>query len=278
MARGVWILVLTMMGTSLAGCMDDAREAGDDGAAPATPTSPTTSGRGDAPAGGTEPASTTGRNGDEEIAPPSEQHEEDCRDVDRAGEWCERPWTARSDRKSAAPLWRAGNRWRYEVEVPLAAASMKCNMEHEDQVTGTGSSAGLAVYALDRIQFDHKECDGSVLRESPINYTRSDLLLVRDDGYIEHEFVFPLEDGKRWMYRIAGNATVEAELRFVPGYRHGLSFVDAWQVSLLYSRNGIEVYKWFGEAAKHRLYEEMWADVDGVKTLVSKVTLTSSKV
>jgi hypothetical protein len=268
-------IALLVMVTLLAGCLDNPADdpasgggnGGDDrppaggGNTPAAggdggsgPNDPGSNGTGSEP--GEDPPSTpTGP------AHPSTQRKDSVDEITRPGEYAEREKRPGStDAQWTVPSWSTGDWWRWKV-----GTGTNCIAELKETVTGTGNHLGVALYTL---RNDNLHCgNGDVYKESSLNRTRAHLTRFAADGYIDHELLFPLADGKRWVYMNAGSELVELEVTHRPAYTFGLETVEAWQITSTFNgrcnENGcdeITRHQWYGVAKKHLLKEEIYVN------------------
>lgn len=296
------LVVLVIMTSSLAGCIEfftpqDPGEDGEtdngtdsgtgsEGGAPGTqPTEPggTTpsepaqpSEPGGEPTGGSGSGSGgsgsgSGSGSESEIAPPKEQRQSSPSEIDRPGEYALLPkGTSNSAASTPVPTWAKDQTWRYRSNVPAIAQSCV----FKDEVTSVADTLfEVGVNRLTRTQVDCGERSGD--KETGIARAHGDLMEVESDGYVEHELVFPLEDGKKWRYMRKGNATVDVTVDHVAAHLWSGQLVEAWHVTLQYSTGSVRIEKWYGVEAENYLREEIWATIGSAPTLITEVDLVS---
>lgn len=257
------LLVLTVLLSGCTGGPAGDGGDGDDGTDGEDGTSPT-------------PTSPTGR--ENNVVPPKEQRVDDPDDVDRPGEYALlEPAEKKSDATWKVPTWKTGDTWRYRHHI---AAGTTCDPETEDEVTGTGTSWEVDVYHVERTEIDCK--DGSTVGTKELEFTKSDLLEIAHNGYIEHVLLFPFEDGQRWVFARddgrGGASKATAIARYEANYQWPgtTELVKAWRVIVEYEGEGeVEVKYWVGVDQKNVLRREIWAEENGVATLWFSTTLES---
>lgn len=225
------------------------------------------------------PSPTPTQTRQDQPPPPDQQRVDDPDEVDRPGEYAILPRASdHKDESWSVPSWKKGDAWRYEHKVH-AAAGGGVTVEVTDKVSGTGTIWDTDIYLLTRTEHDCKAEGGDCERR--LNFTQADLVEIEDNGYIEHTFVFPLQDGKRWVFARSdgkgGVSKVHAEARHVPDYLWPgtTKQVEAWRIVLEYEGEGnVEQKYWVGVDQKNTLRREIWADSQGgVPQMVFSSTL-----
>ena len=259
--------VLILLVVALAGCTNPFRPTGEDNGSTDTPgpTSP--------PPDGTTP--TEGAS-PPRVAPPTEQFEERPEDIDREGEYAllERR-TPHSEATWSVPAWPIDATWRYRHHVPTAPGTIACDPETADKVLARANAWEIEVYRIERAQYDCSSDE--VASTERFNHTVLDILQLDDDGYIEHAYFFPLEDGKRWRFMRLNGVLVDVEATHEPGYLWSGGVAEAWLVEQVFPGQGdVHIKQWVGVDARNLLRKEVWAeDESGVPLLVFTSELVS---
>lgn len=273
------LLVLILLGTGLAGCTtpgDDPGDGSDD--ADAVDGQDDDAGTGGAqdpsPDDPEDPPRTRG-------PPPKEQQVDDPSDIKEPGQYAFLPRA--DDAKEVSwdvPDWTTGDTWHWESHAPGAAAATPGGKvsETKHRVTGAGTNWEIPIHHISQTTYDH---EGKERRTDPLEYTQGHLTKLEEDGYIEHVFLFPLEDGKRWVYGTgdrSGDLTkVTAEVRHDPDHLWQGASIEAWSVHLVYDGdNGVEMRYWVGVDQKNYVKRELWGEGEGgAMVMYLSTTLTS---
>lgn len=250
--------------------------AGPDGAGPDDP------GDGDGAAGsngdgGADEAPPGAEPADEpEPAPPGEQRKQRREDIERPGEYAITAEGAGA--RWDVPAWKRDDTWRWRV---LVAGGTQCAAEMEETVTGTTRDGDVPLYALDNRNY---ECDDATpYRESRLQRTAEHLTRYGADGYIDHELLFPLRDGKKWVYMNSDEALTEAAVAHRPNHVFDLQVVEAWRVTFHYTGRchsdgdcqEITKQQWYGVDNQHLLKEEIYIDGAAAPAVVVELVESS---
>lgn len=154
-----------------------------------------------------------------------------------------------------APTWQPGDWWRYRMTVYTPAPM--CAYEFKETVIQTDTHMGVPVY---EIQIENFDCDGDPAGDPyTLNRTQDSFMKLTDSGFINHEYLFPLVDGKEWKFR--NNAKnedrqiVDATLAHQQNFFFDGGTNEAWRTIMTWS--SLERTIWWGVDAQHMLREEI---------------------
>lgn len=164
-----------------------------------------------------------------------------------------------------ASTWQEGDWWYYEMKfLDTNTMTMQCGMQFKETVLGTNASMGIPVYDMKVENFD---CDGEPLRGSNgetaeprrSNRTQDSFMQLHDDGYIDHNLIYPLIDDKNWKYRNQARdedrQIVDANLAHQPNFFFDGGTNEAWRVTLEWA--SVERTIWWGVDAQNILRDEI---------------------
>lgn len=257
------VALIILSGMGLAGCLEvpadeDSQDPGSDGPQPRDPARDR-----DRPTGNeTEEDKDCWEYSPPRAAPPEEHEVGSVDEIRCAGQYTVR--NEGSGESWSVPTWEVGDYWVYELEVMGQCVQQKLT------VGDTGVLLNMSVYELD---MEGMDCDGEPSgRPSSETRTQDDLNKIQQNGYIEYHALFPLREGKSWVYMNTGGHLIEIDsVAFDPNYHHsGISLVEAWHVEWTVSNMGTEVrYKQtWGEGVKNLLRQEIEYDT---LTIVQKL-------
>lgn len=261
------LLALIFLGTAFAGCLGE-RSGGDDDEDPDDGGTP--------PADGalpSEPGTEEPEREPSDVAPPSEQRVADPSELEKPGQYAILPRASDAkDREWSVPDWTTGDTWIWENSSPFTPGD---TTRDELEVIGSDEAWEIGVYEVEKI---HTDKDGDAREPEAAHYTHASLVELHDDGYIEHVHLFPLEDGKRWVYAVpaagGGITKVTAEARHVPDHMWKTERIEAWSIRAEYEGDSnLEVRQWVGVDQKNLVHREFWADLEGVPTNIVSTTL-----
>jgi hypothetical protein len=198
----------------------------------------------------------TGRRAEhrEAAAPPLQQRDHP-EDLDRPGEFAILPKReGATDATWEVPTWEKGYWWRYEnrhneyhslCDYDNSAPALAEQIIYQEvtdvgEMTGSDPDWTLPVYELDTTRI----CTNQPITNLELNYSQDHLTFVRDTeghrlhGYTAHKLLFPLEDGKQWVYVGDNRRFYQAEVTYHPEYDFNGEPTEAWQVTVKFERSG----------------------------------------
>lgn len=223
--------------------------------------------------GSTEPEPTeneTEEPDEPEAAPPNEQLQDSPEDIDRPGEYAMLPkGNANSAVTTQVPTWSDDARWTHRTKT---YAGTSC--DQKTTVVGSDTFYEVPVFLVDQEVSNCGERGGQTADDQP--RWKDHLMKINEDGCVDHELVFPLEDAKRWRYRpCSSNTTIDVTLDYKPNYLYNLKSVAAWHVMMTYASGSLTIEKWYGIEAQNYLREEVWVEIEGVPTRMVETDLLS---
>lgn len=200
-------------------------------------------------------------------APPGDREEDSPEDVDRPGEYALLPYRADRDEDARleVPTWGAGWSWTWSLwhvgqeSIPGCGLPTSQRPGYTHAYAGTGQAEGIDVYTLEETGFD---CAGETTRETTANASRDHLLQVDPSGMVEWHWIFPFEDGKRWLYQNSRGHNITVEMTWLEAYEHDGETVKAWRAVSTDTESDSNTTNtfWFGEAARNMLLREIRTD------------------
>lgn len=159
------------------------------------------------------------------------------------------------------PAWETADWWRYETQIPGYSA---CHQKEERVVATDGSRSGVLVYQMELEKFD---CDGEPQGNglATLYRTKEGIMELLQDGFIEHQAVFPLKEGKQWVYMARNGHLVEiGSVTHDTSHLFGTKTVEVWHVewTVKTDRGTVE-------------FEQTWS-VDVKNLLEERMTVSSS--
>jgi hypothetical protein len=179
------------------------------------------------------------------------------------------------------PTWQVGDWWYYEHEG-YDGVGTQCTYHSKETVIADDEGLyGVPIYFIEIKMFD---CAGEPLDHDPRieNRSQESLMLIQDDGFIQHNLLFPMREGKSWTY--LANSCRDGECTKVTvddiSYSDGsgvLSGLEKWSLTWSFSGGSSEVDFHQEYSVKHNAlhYEEMRvSQIPG--PLMKKLLLDSS--
>ncbi len=160
------------------------------------------------------------------------------------------------------PSWEEGDWWKYQRNQDGT-----CHELFMETVSGTDTAWNQSIYVVD---IEASDCDGTLENAFAQNRTQHSLSEFAGarwnegsgHGYINHNVVFPLNEGKRWAYMNAARNVVDVDVSYRPNYLFGTEMVEAWYVHVEIDQ--VEIDQWYGVEERNLLYEEWRTEAIGL--------------
>ncbi len=212
-------------------------------------------------------------------APPPLQQQDHPEDVVRNAQFAFLPKRENAtDARWELPSWEVGYWWDFEYRheeyhslcdetgqnPDLPEQRWRQEVKDEAEVNGTQPDWSVPVFTMELTQFCADEPPGSFeINRSQDHLTRihsSPPHRERHHGHIEHETLFPLEDGKRWVFMGDNHRLKEAEVTHRPDFNFSGESVEAWEVTITWEQVGKRTLRtYFGvEVGWILRQEESW--------------------
>jgi hypothetical protein len=179
------------------------------------------------------------------------------------------------------PTWNVGDWWYYEHEGYDGVGTQCTYHSKETVISDDAGLHGVPIYSIEIEMFD---CDGEPLDHDVRieNRSQDSLMLIQDDGFIQHNLLFPMREGKSWTY--LANSCRDGECTQVTvdevSYSDGsgvLSNLEKWSLTWSFTGGSNQVDFHQDYSVKHKAlhYEEMRvSQIPG--PLMTKLLLDSS--
>lgn len=168
---------------------------------------------------------------------PDEQEKESLDDIECPGDFVithegtGEGWTG--------PTWKTGDWWKYEAYGDGIGCEPGDQYEHpwiQESVEGTatvrapGQEWEVPAFDVEQVAVS---CNDEEEEVETVARTQEQLTLIEDSGpavgYIEHELLFPLTDGKKWTYMDLDRDLIEVEATYL-GESGGYN--ETWQINM----------------------------------------------
>lgn len=209
-------------------------------------------------------------------AVPPEEHEVGSEDEIR----CAGQYTITNEGSGetwAVPVWEVGDWWRYKIEVTYGAET-QCQEEEITVIDDSKTSSGVPIYTMEIQRYDCEGEEQGGPREE--NRTQDSLMRLQDDGYVDHQAIFPFQDSKSWVYMMSGNGNMVDMGPIEYDDSHPTSTtttVEAWHVEWELGENGeVEFEQTWAPDVKNILEEEMVTSAGGVTVTMTKDLIDSN--
>ncbi|MBW3581621.1 MAG: hypothetical protein KY455_00840 [Euryarchaeota archaeon] len=167
-----------------------------------------------------------------EPSPPQEQEKSNPDELERPGDYALLPY--RKDRDTTVrldvPEWKTGDRWTWtwDVLAPCQAGpgGSEVPYEYSDKVGLMRWEHGVAAYDVERTV----TCGEETASQHDLTFLEEHLVPIEDDGYVARLLLFPLEDGKRWIWMNGDGHNHTSEISYLPQYIWNGKVVTAWKV------------------------------------------------
>lgn len=199
-----------------------------------------------------------------EQKPPQAAHPTEQRVESRSEIRCTSHYMVVSDGSGNAwqtPTWEVDDWWVYEERTVTGGCA-----QHELRVVDDNQThLEVPVYTVDKQGYS--TCGGQPHGDpEELNYTRSSLQKIFDNGQVVHELLFPLREGMQWIW--AGSCRDECVIIEAKEVRHEPSFVfgggteEAWFVRWTVETDSttVHVKTWWSPEHENFLRKEMCTD------------------
>lgn len=189
-----------------------------------------TGGQDDDPSASDPPSGDT--DGTRKPSPPQEQEKDDPDELRRPGDYALLPYRENRDTivRLDVPAWKEGDRWTWtwDVLAPCQAGpgGSEVPFEYSDVVGPEATVHDVPVYKVERTV----TCGEEVESVHDITFLQDHLVPIEDDGYVARLLLFPLEDGKRWVWMNGDGLNHTSEITYLPNYLWDGKVVVAWKV------------------------------------------------